>query len=80
MIQFMTFDKSAAEFIAESLGFVVKGKRLYTSDGKRRVICGRCSKGVTTRNLGGFVKVDGMDVVCCDNPVCVTETQSKSTK
>lgn len=80
MIQFMTFDKSAAEFVAEALGFVVKGKRLYASDGKRRVVCDHCSKGISTKNLGGFVKGETGPMVCCDNPICINFTQRKRVK
>lgn len=78
--RFVTFDGTAAKFVAESLGLKVRGVRIYRKYPGLPVVCQTCGKVMTVKNVGSFAKGKTVTVeLYCDNPVCLIAwaTQNK---
>ena len=68
----MTFDRSAAKFVLEALGYVVKGENeIYKLRGigeKEFAECGVCGRRITVGNFAGAIKGIGL---MCDRLPCL---------
>jgi hypothetical protein len=69
---FVVFNRSATKFVAESLGLIVKGNKIYRKYPGKPITCQTCDRLLTIKNVGNFAKGKRVKIeLYCDNFACL---------